>query len=322
MRFVILIFSLIFNLAINIHSAFASFVLVETLIEFKIENADSIPSVFTDRLDLLDLYIEAEAATRFSVNQLPNNLDDWDIQRDEIRDAIIESAGIELVDSGLPFDVQETGTITLDGYSIKNIAFQSLPGVYATANLFIPDGEGPFPAVIVMLGHWEEGKLQAQPIGHTLAQNGYVGLIMDPWGAGERTTNFGEFEYHGGSLGASLMNIGRTLLGIQVSDNMRGVDYLASLPYVDSNNIGATGASGGGNQTMWLAAIDDRIKAAVPVVSVGTFESYVLGHNCICEVLVDGLTYTEASGVLGLMAPRALKMHNHKRESNPAFFPE
>jgi hypothetical protein len=145
---------------------------------------------------------------------------------------------------------------------------------------------------------------------------------MDPWGAGERTTNFGEFEYHGGNLGASLMNIGRTLLGIQVSDNMRGVDYLASLPYVDSVNIGATGASGGGNQTMWLAAIDDRIKAAVPVVSVGTFESYVLGHNCICEVLVDGLTYTEASGVLGLMAPRALKMHNHKRESNPAFFPE
>jgi hypothetical protein len=322
MRFLVVIFSLFFNLVVIFHSAFASFISEETSIEFKTEKADSLPNVFTDRQELLDLYIKTEAATRFSINQLSNNLEDWEIQRDEIRDAIIESAGIERVDTDLPFDVQETGSVTLDGYKIKNIAFQSLPGAYATANLFIPDGEGPFPAVIVMLGHWEEGKLEGQPIGHALAQNGYVGLIMDPWGAGERTTNFGEYEYHGGNLGASLMNIGRTLLGIQVSDNMRGVDYLASLPYVDSDNIGATGASGGGNQAMWLVAIDDRIKAAVPVVSVGTFESYVLGHNCICEVLVDGLTYTEASGVLGLMAPRALKMHNHNEESNPAFFPE
>ena len=322
MRFLSLIISLFFNLGVISYSAFASFISDVTSIEFKIEYGDSLPNVFIDRQELLDLYIKTEAATRFSINQLPNNLDDWEIQRDEIRDAVIESAGIELVDTDLPFDVQETGTIILDGYRVKNIAFQSLPGAYATANLFIPDGEGPFPAVIVMLGHWEEGKLAGQPIGHALAQNGYVGLIMDPWGAGERTTNFGEFEYHGGNLGASLMNIGRTLLGIQVSDNMRGVDYLASLPYVDPVNIGATGASGGGNQTMWLAAIDNRIKAAVPVVSVGTFESYVLGHNCICEVLVDGLTYTEASGVLGLIAPRALKMHNHTRESNPTFFPE
>jgi hypothetical protein len=322
MRFLSLIISLFFNLGVISYSVFASFISDVTSIEFKIEYGDSLPNVFIDRQELLDLYIKTEAATRFSINQLPNNLDDWEIQRDEIRDAVIESAGIELVDTDLPFDVQETGTIILDGYRVKNIAFQSLPGAYATANLFIPDGEGPFPAVIVMLGHWEEGKLAGQSIGHALAQNGYVGLIMDPWGAGERTTNFGEFEYHGGNLGASLMNIGRTLLGIQVSDNMRGVDFLATLPYVDPVNIGATGASGGGNQTMWLAAIDNRIKAAVPVVSVGTFESYVLGHNCICEVLVDGLTYTEASGVLGLMAPRALKMHNHTRESNPTFFPE
>ncbi|MCC5904645.1 MAG: acetylxylan esterase [Balneolaceae bacterium] len=303
-------------------SGLTSSVTTRASINSEIISSDSLPSVFTDRQDLLDLFIKAEAAARFSINQLPDDLEDWEIKRNDIRNAIIESAGIELVDPDLPFDVQETAAITLEGYSIKNIAFQSLPGVYATSNLFIPDGDGPFPAVIVMLGHWESGKLEGQPIGHALAQNGYVALVMDPWGAGERTTNFGEFEYHGGNLGASLMNIGRTLLGIQVSDNMRGVDYLASLSYVDSGNIGATGASGGGNQVMWLAAIDDRIKAAVPVVSVGTFESYVLGHNCICEVLVDGLIHTEASGVLGLMAPRALKMHNHTEESNPAFFPE
>jgi hypothetical protein len=90
---------------------------------------------------------------------------------------------------------------------------------------------------------------------------------------------------------------------------------------VDANNIGATGASGGGNQTMWLSAIDERVKACMPVVSVGTFESAVMGSNCICELLIDGLTFTEASGVLALIAPRAIKMCNHQRDSNPTFYP-
>jgi cephalosporin-C deacetylase-like acetyl esterase len=90
---------------------------------------------------------------------------------------------------------------------------------------------------------------------------------------------------------------------------------------VDKNRIGATGASGGGNQTMWLTAMDERIRAAVPVVSVGTFESYILNSNCICELLPDGLTYTEEAGVLSLVAPRALKICNALNDNNKAFAP-
>src|SRR5665811_377585 len=157
-------------------------------------------------------------------------------------------------------------------------------------SLYIPDGKGPFPAVINMLGHWPKGKIDStgpQAVGHSLALNGYVCLTIDPWGSGERTTIHGIFEDHGdhNNLGSSLMNIGETLIGIEISDNMRGVDLLCSLPYVDSKNIGATGASGGGNQTMWLASLDERIKAAMPVVSVGTFESYIMGTPCICEAV-------------------------------------
>ena len=102
---------------------------------------------------------------------------------------------------------------------------------------------------------------------------------------------------------------------------MRGVDLLCSLPYVDAEKIGATGGSGGGNQTMWLAAMDERVKAAVPVVSVGTFESYVMGNNCICETLIDGLTFTEESGILALIAPRALLISNGLKDANTAFYP-
>jgi hypothetical protein len=117
------------------------------------------------------------------------------------------------------------------------------------------------------------------------------------------------------------MNIGETLMGIELSDNIRGVDLLCSLPNVDDQRIGATGASGGGNQTMWLTAMDERVKAAVPVVSVGTFESYIMGTPCICEVLPGGLNLTEESAILALIAPRAIKMCNHHKDENKAFFP-
>src|SRR5690606_36699493 len=118
-----------------------------------------------------------------------------------------------------------------------------------------------------------------------------------------------------------LLNIGESLMGMQITNKIRGSALLQSLPYVDAEKIGATGASGGGNQTMWLGAVDERVKAAMPVVSVDTFNSYVMGHNCVCEVLPNGLAFTGEWGVLSLVAPRAMRMCNHKQESNPTFFP-
>jgi len=226
-----------------------------------------------------------------------------------------------LVNQDLPLNMRVTRVIKKEGYTVKNIVFQTQPGIYATANLFIPDGVGPFPAVVVMAGHSRTGRLSYQNHGYTLALNGFVTLAIDPWGAGERTTHHGTFEYHGASLGASLINVGESLMGLQITDNIRAVELLCSLPYVDSEKVGATGGSGGGNQTMWLAALDERVKAAVPVVSVGTFESYVMGHNCICEVLIDGLTITEESGVLALTAPRAMMISNGLKDTNTAFYP-
>jgi hypothetical protein len=284
--------------------------------------ADSLPVVLVpNHADLVESKLRHEARLKFAEHRLPDNPADWEAYRIKLKNEIISKAGIR-IDHGLPLNVKETGSIRMKGYTIKNITFQTRPGIYATANLYIPDGQGPFPGVINMLGHWTKGKIDPtgpQGVGHTLALNKYVCLTIDPWGAGERSTRHGEFEYHGANLGASLMNIGETLLGIQVSDNMRGVDLLCSLPYVDRDKIGATGASGGGNQTMWFAAMDERVKAAVPVVSVGSFESYIMRSNCICELLIDGLTFTEEAGVLALA--NAIMPSNHQKDSNPTFFP-
>ena len=284
---------------------------------------DSLPDALAgNHADLVESRLRNEAIMKFSEHQLPDNKKDWEAHRAQLKAKLIEKAAIS-IDHKLPLNIRETGEIQMKGYKVKNIAFQTIPGVYATANLFIPDGNGPFPAIVHMLGHWRKGKIDTsgpQQVGQAFALNGYVCLTIDPWGSGERATTHGDFEYHGSNLGASFMNIGETLLGRQVVDNMRGIDLLSAMPNVDANRIGATGASGGGNQTMWLAALDERVKAAMPVVSVGTFEAYIMRSNCICELEPDGFALTEEAGVLALVAPRAIKMCNHKREEIPAFF--
>lgn len=319
----LILFCLIFSIG-HVYAYSASLSNLNRIHEDINSVADSLPDVLTkNHADLLESRLRNEAIIKFGTHQLPDNPEDWVKYRTNLRKTIIQKTGL-IVNQSLPLDIKETGSIQMKGYQIKNIAFQTRPGVYATANLYIPDGKGPFPAVITMPGHWRKAKFDPegpQQLGHSLALDGYVCLSIDPWGSGERTTAHGAFDYHGASLGASLLNVGESLAGFQISDNIRGVDLLSSLPYVDPKNIGATGASGGGNQTMWLAAMDERIKAAVPVVSVGTFESYVMRSNCICELLPDGLTFTEEAGIIALVAPRAIMMCNHKQDSAPAFLP-
>jgi hypothetical protein len=286
---------------------------------------ETLPNVFNENHgDLIGGKLLQEAILKFTLYQLPDTKGEWQTYRANLKKEIIKKTGT-LISQNLPLNLRETGSLKMNGYTIKNIAFQTRPEIYATANLYIPEGNGKFPGVIVMMGHSAEGRLydKYQSVGITLALHGYVSLCIDPWGSGERTTIHGVFEDHGdeNNLGAALMNIGQPLMGLLITDNIRGVDLLCSLPYVDSQNIGATGSSGGGNQTMWLTAMDERVKAAVPVVSAGTFESYIMGSPCICEVLSDGLTFTEEAAVLGLIAPRALKMCNHSKDANAAFNP-
>lgn len=273
-----------------------------------------------DSADYFNNKLRAEAAKKFRIHQLPSELKTWEANRKKLMAMLWKKSGVS-INHELALDYQETGSIKMDGYTVKNIYYQSRPGIYVTGNLYIPDGKKPFPAVVNMHGHWQQGRLaeRVQARGHSLAKNGYVCISVDAFGSGERSTEHGNFEYHGGNLGCSLMNIGETLLGAQLVDNMRAVDLLCSFDFVDKKKIGATGASGGGNQTMWLTALDERIAAAVPVVSVGTFESYVTRYNCICELLPDGLTFTEESGILALTAPRALKICNCLHDCNPTF---
>src|SRR5262249_20017417 len=102
---------------------------------------------------------------------------------------------------------------------------------------------------------------------------------------------------------------------MQVYDNQRAVDYLRSRSEVDGNRLGITGASGGGNQTMYAGALDERLKAVVPVCSVGTYQAYLHAACCVCEVLPGALRFAEEGDVLALVAPRALMVINATRDA-------
>lgn len=276
-----------------------------------------IPSVWSESLEgHVGNILLCKAAALARTHTLPANLDDWKRHGKELRRLVAQHTHIQY-EKSLPLDCQVTKTLQCDGYRIQCLHFQSRPAIRTTGCLYVPDGDGPFPAVLNVHGHWAQGHLaeRVQARGHSLAKNGFVCLSVDAWGAGERSCHHGKYRYHGNTLGGGLFQYGETLMGAQIADNMRAVDLLLSLPFVDSDNIGVTGASGGGNQTMWLAAMDERIKAAMPVVSVGTFEAYVMSENCVCELLPDGLTFTEEDGILALVAPRYLKICNALKDT-------
>ena len=181
-------------------------------------------------------------------------------------------------------DPEILGTLKRPGYAIERLTFQSRPGVRVTANLYRPDpAENPCPAVLSVHGHWAWARMDphVQPRCIALAKLGYVVLSVDAFGAGERAIEPAPGTYHGGLIGASLLPVGTPLIGLQVYDNRRAVDYLISRKEVDASQLAVTGASGGGNQTLYAGATDDRFKAVIPVCGIGTYRR-LSEHGLLC----------------------------------------
>jgi pimeloyl-ACP methyl ester carboxylesterase len=193
--------------------------------------------------------------------------------QEELRAALLEMIG------GLPQEKtdlhpQITGKIQQDGYSIEKLIFQSLPGVYVTALVYSPeDHSQKHPAVLVPAGHATNGKIHYQGLSQRLAKRGYVVIAWDPVGQGERSqfwdARAGKSRYNlvcaeHAVLGNLAYLAGANLARWEIWDGMRAVDYLLTRPDVDAERINITGTSGGGTQTTLIAALDPRIKVAIP----------------------------------------------------------
>ncbi len=214
-----------------------------------------------------------------------------------------------------PLNPHVTGSFERKGYRVENVIYESRPGNYVTANLYLPtgSGKGPFPAILGSCGHSNNGKASTvyQRVFAGLARLGFVVLVYDPPGQGER------FLYYDPKLGESELEpewpttIEHTMAGVQclltgsnvanyfVWDGIRGIDYLVSRPEVDPERIGATGNSGGGTLTAYIAAVDDRVKVAVPSCYITRWDRLwtTIGpqdsEQCLVPFIAEGLDFSD-----------------------------
>lgn len=181
-----------------------------------------------------------------------------------------------------PLNARITGTVERERYRIEKVIFESRPGFLVTANLYVPLGrKGPFPGVVASCGHSHNGKAgdAYQPFAQSLATQGYLTLIFDPIGQGERLQYVdAQWKPRRGVGVAEHLHAGnqQTLVGEffgawRAWDGIRALDYLLSRPEVDPRHVGITGNSGGGTMTTWLAALDSRWTMAAPGCFVTTF---------------------------------------------------
>ena len=216
-----------------------------------------------------------------------------------------------------PLDPKSVGIIEKEDYRIEKVHFQTFQGIRMPGLLYLPKSKGKHPAVLHVHGHWRGAKqdpvVQARCVACVRA--GFVVLCVDAFGAGERGIGTALGEYHGEMTGATLFPAGIPLSGIQVVENGKAVDYLCQRPEVDPTQLAVTGASGGGNQTMYAGSFDNRFKAVVPVCSVGNYQSYLGQACCMCEVVPGALQFTEEDAILGLTAPRALMVISATRDA-------
>lgn len=261
-------------------------------------------------------FIRRQAAELHAADTPPATLAEWEPRRAELRRQL-QAAWGEFPGQRCPLEPRVLGTLQRDGYRVEKVVFQTRPGIWMTANAYVPVSSGKSPAVLVVHGHWRGAKqdpvVQARCLG--LVKLGFVVLAVDAFGAGERGLGKALGEYHGEMVAATLLPVGLPLCGLQVYENQRAVDYLLTRPEVDGRQFGITGASGGGNQTMYAGAWDERFSAVVPVCSVGNYQAYLGAACCMCEVVPGALRFTEEGNVLGLTAPRALMVVNATRDA-------
>ncbi len=251
-------------------------------------------------------------------------VEDWKTQRETYREQLREMLGLSPMPPRTELKPQITGQLDHGDFIVEKLHFQSMPQLYVTANLYRPKVvTKPLPAVLYVCGHGVVksngvsmgNKTSYQHHGEWFARHGYVCLTID-------TIQLGELEglHHGTHhLGMWWWNSrGYTPAGVEAWNGIRALDYLQSRPEVDGTRLGVTGRSGGGAYSWWIAALDERIKAAAPVAGITDLQNHVVdgvvqGH-CDCMFMVN--TYRWDYGqVAAMVAPRPLLICNTDKDS-------
>lgn len=229
-----------------------------------------------------------------------------------------------------PLNAKTTGVVDRDAYTIENVIFESRPQFFVTANLYIPKGlKGKAPGVVGSCGHSHNGKSHEtyQSFAQGLARQGYVVLIFDPIGQGERLQMPKDDDHTKSKVGIGVgehMMVGNQqfLIGEffgswRAWDGMRALDYLLSRDEVDPHHVGITGNSGGGTMSTWLCGVERRWTMGAPSCFVTGFlrnlenELPADTEQCPPGVLAEGLDHGD---FLIAMAPKPVIMMGQERD--------
>lgn len=291
--------------------------------------AQDYPAIPTDPKPgdaLLASYFEQETA-RLTEGCLAEiqSAEDWQKAVGGYREELFEMLGMPPDRPRTELQAKTTGAQIHEDVTIENVVFQSRPGLYVTANFYRPTvaPETPLPAILYVCGHSPQSengihfgnKTAYHHHGMWFARHGYVCLMID-------TIQLGEIEgTHHGTYRENRWwwnSRGYTPAGVEAWNGIRALDYLEGRPEVDASRLGLTGRSGGGAYTMWVAALDERVKVAVPVAGVTTLHDHVVGGvvegHCDCMFHVNTYQWDFAK-ITSLIAPRALLIANSDKDT-------
>lgn len=267
--------------------------------------------------------VETETIAKASLADI-HSAADWDAKKGEYRRQLAEMLGLDPMPPKTDLKPVITGKLDQPLFTVEKLYFQSRPGLYVTANLYIPKGlTQPAPTILYVCGHGNVkkngisygSKVAMQHWPGWFARNGYVCMIIDTLELGEI-----EGEHHGTyRLGMWWWHDrGYTPAGVEAWNSIRALDYLETRPEVDQTRLGVTGRSGGGAYSWWLAALDDRIKVAVPTAGITDLNDHVVngtieGH-CDCMFMVNSYRW-DFGQVAALVAPRPLLIQNTDKDT-------
>lgn len=244
--------------------------------------------------------------------------EDFTERKQSVRSKLLKAYGFDPMPERTPLDARTVGRIEYPQYVLERVVYEAWRGIPVSAHLYLPkNASAPLPCVLYTCGHWYHGKTEPDPRSFCvgMVQKGIAVLIYDPMGQGERYAE-GEHGHRFPILS------GLSQEGFMVWESMRAIDYIETRPEIDPKRIGMTGASGGGLNTIFTAAIEDRLAASAPVcypVTYADFLCAMAGRNWnggvdLCNQVPGVITFARTSDLMACVAPKPMLQVSAKED--------
>jgi Acetyl xylan esterase (AXE1) len=238
--------------------------------------------------------------------------EEWLDRAARLKKQILVSAGLWPAPAKTHLQPTIFGKVDRGDHTVEKVYFESYPGFYVTGNLYRPKNvSGKIPSVLCPHGHWTYGRLENQQLNSgparaaSFARQGYIAFSYDMVGYNDSAAishRFAAGHRENAVDRESLWSV--NLLGLQLWNSIRSIDFLLTLPEVDPERVACTGESGGGTQTFLLTAVDDRVKLSAPVNMV----SFLMQGGSVCENAPNLRIDTNNVEIASLAAPRPMMM--------------